>query len=53
MTSSLGNAISVAISLVLLVAIAATAHYLQQIRDILREMQKAQKALAARLGARV
>ena len=50
MAITLGHAIGVAISLVLLVAIAAAAHYLQQIRDTLREMQKTQKALATRLG---
>lgn len=53
MAVTLGHAIGVAISLVLLVAIAAAAHYLQQIRDTLREMQKTQKALATRLGAKV
>lgn len=53
MAITLGHAIGVAMSLVLLVAIAATAHYLQQVRDTLREMQKTQKAVATRLGAKV
>ena len=53
MAITLGHAIGVAISLVLLVAIAAAAHYLQQTRDNMREMQKTQKALATRLGAKV
>ncbi len=53
MAITIGHAIGVAMSLVLIVAIAATAHYLQQIRDTLREMQRTQKALATRLGAKV
>jgi hypothetical protein len=53
MAFTLGHAVGVGISLAVIVAIAAAAHYLQQIRDTLREMQKTQKALAARLGARV
>lgn len=53
MAFTLAHAIGVAISLVVIVAIAAAAHYLQQIRDMLREMQKTQKALATRLGAKV
>ncbi|MBO7686927.1 MAG: hypothetical protein J6V72_11120 [Kiritimatiellae bacterium] len=47
------DGIYVAISLVLIVSIIAAAHYLYGIRETLREMQKVQKALASRLGAKV
>ncbi len=44
------NAVEVAISLVLVVSIIATAHYLQQIRDVLRSMHETQKKVAVKLG---
>ena len=46
----MANAVGIAISLVLIVAIIAAAHYLQQIRDILRSMHETQNRVAAKLG---
>lgn len=47
---NIASAIGFAISLVIIVAIIATAHYLQQIRDVLRDIHETQKKLASRLG---
>ena len=43
-------AVEVAISLVLIVSIIAAAHYLQQIRDLLRSIHETQGKVAAKLG---
>jgi hypothetical protein len=50
---NLASAIGFAVSLVLAVAVIATAHYLQQIRDILRSIHETQKKMAARSGVRI
>ncbi len=47
---NLATAVGIVVSIVLTVAIVATAHFLQQIRDILRGIHETQKRLAARLG---
>ena len=39
----MASAINVAVNLVVIVAILAAAHYLQQIRDILRDIRDAKK----------
>ena len=46
----MANAVEIEISLVLIVSIIAAAHYLQQIRDILRSMHETQNRVAAKLG---
>lgn len=51
-TFTIGDGIALTISIVLLIAICACGHYLNQIRDILREMQETQKKLAQRIGAK-
>ena len=45
--------VGIALSLVVIVSIIAAAHYLQQIRDVLRDIHEAQKKLATRLGVKV
>lgn len=47
---NLATGIGLTVSLVLIVAIIASAHYLQQIRDILHGIHETQKKLASRLG---
>lgn len=48
-----GNILGIALSVIILICIIAAAYFLNQIRDILREIQKTQRALAIKLGARV
>ena len=43
-------AVGIYLSFVLIVSIIAAAHYLQQIRDVLRSMHEPQKKVAAKLG---
>lgn len=43
-------AVGISLSLVLIVSIIMAAHYLQQIRDILRSMHGTQNRVAAKLG---
>ncbi len=43
-------AVGISLSLVLIVSIIAAAHYLQQMRDILRSMHETQNRVAAKLG---
>ena len=45
--------VGISLSLVLIVSIIMAAHYLQQIRDILRSMHETQKKMAARSGVRI
>lgn len=47
---NIATGIGLTISLVLAIAIIASAHYLQQIRDILRDIHETQKKFASRLG---
>ena len=46
-------ATGISLSLVLIVSIIMAAHYLQQIRDVLRLIHETQKKLAARSGVRL
>lgn len=46
-------AVGISLSLVLIVSIVAAAHYLQQIRDVLRSIHETQKKMAARSGVRI
>lgn len=48
-----GDILGLALSVIILICIIAAAYFLNQIRDILREIQKTQRALAIKLGARV
>jgi hypothetical protein len=48
-----GNILGIALSVIILICIIAAAYFLNQIRDILREMQKTQRAIALKLGARI
>lgn len=43
-------AVGISLSLVLIVSIIMAAHYLQQIRDVLRSIHETQKKLAGRMG---
>ena len=48
-----GDILGLTLSVIILICIIAAAYFLNQIRDILREIQKTQRALAIKLGARV
>ncbi len=48
-----GDILGIALSVIILICIIAAAYFLNQIRDILREIKKTQRALAIKLGARV
>ena len=45
--------ISLTISVIIIICVIATAHFLQQVRDELRGLHETMRKLAARLGARV
>lgn len=47
------SAIGIIFGLLSLVSVILAAHYLQQIRDILVDMQKTQKKIAQRMGCTV
>ncbi len=49
----LGDGIAITIGIVVLITICACGHYLNQIRDILRDMQATQRKLAQRMGVQV
>lgn len=51
--TTLADGINLTISIVLILAIVGCGHFLNQIRDILRDMQATQKKLAQRMGVQV
>lgn len=48
-----GDILALAIALILAICVMASAVFLNQIRDLLRELLKTQKAIAEKLGTRV
>ena len=50
MSSAFLAGVEITLAAIVIIAIIATGHYVQQVRDILKQIHETQKKLATRLG---